>query len=199
MWMIFFSLVRSFVCLFVCLFLTGGWKTIAWNSWGGANHFKKNDLDTSFRRIMQKGRWIKKRACKDFVKLSLNVSFQYPKRKAEKGEFGAITFCAVSPLYRTTVSLIRSSPSLIDLREYPYNSPPPPARSHRWLMIDISPLRCSRQTFTNQKWHKGCVYLRTCITTLFFFNLLFLFVFFFLLMNETDSVFTRKLKRMIQA
>ena len=52
---------------------------------------------------MQNGRWIKKRACKDFVKLSLNVSFI--QKKAEKGEFGAINFCAVGPLLGSSFTL----------------------------------------------------------------------------------------------
>ena len=89
--------------------------------------------------------------------------FFYPKRKAEKGEFGAITFFAVGHLLGSSFTLIEQR------REYPYNSPPPqpPLVSDRHFAVAMF------QTYTNQKWHKGCVYLRTCITTLFSFNLSF--------------------------
>ena len=40
---------------------------------------------------MQTGRWIKKRACKDFVKLSLNVSF-IQKEKQKKANLGQLLF-----------------------------------------------------------------------------------------------------------
>ena len=77
--------------------------------------------------------------------------FFYPKNKAEKGEFGAINFCAVGPLLGSSFTLTEQR------REYPYNSPPP-LPSHRWLVIDISPLRCSRHTRTRNGTKDVCIY-----------------------------------------